>query len=708
MTIARTLFALAALCLAAAEAGAARAAASGWARTDMGDARLVSAAAAVGEARSVPLGLQFALAEGWKIYWRTPGEAGYPPSLDIVSSENLAGLEWSWPVPRRFETFGLQSYGYADGIVFPIAAALIEPGRPLAIEATVRALACKEICVPLEAPLSLALPAGPAGPTAYTQLVGRFRALAPRPGVDAGLSVAAVRAAGGPDAPALAVEIASDRPLVAPDVFVEAGPGHAFGKPEVAPGPGGRTATVTLPAALPPGGALDGLAVTVTAVDGARFVEAGATVGAAADGPGGAAGTRLEVWAAMLGLALLGGLVLNLMPCVLPVLSLKLLGALRHAGAARGAIRRGFLASAAGILASFLVLAAGAIALKQAGMAAGWGIQFQQPLFLAAMIVVLGGFAANLFGRLEIPLPAALGRLGAAGPNAAGDDGLAGHFLAGAFATLLATPCSAPFVGTAIGFALSAGTVEILAIFTAMGVGLAAPFLLVAAWPGTVRALPRPGRWMETLRRVLGLALLGTALWLATVLAAQLEREWFLTSAGALAAAGLLLAVRRGRAARPFALGAAALCAAAIAAAGAGGPVAAGPGGAPEPDGSRPGAAWRAFDPGAIPGLVAQGRVVFVDVTADWCLTCQVNKAAVLEAGETAARLARGDVVAMRADWTRPDGTIAAYLASFGRYGIPFDAVYGPGAPVGIALPELLTQGAALAALERAGAGPAR
>jgi suppressor for copper-sensitivity B len=264
-------------------------------------------------------------------------------------------------------------------------------------------------------------------------------------------------------------------------------------------------------------------------------------------------------------------------------------------------------------------------------------------------------------------------------------------------ATLLATPCSAPFVGTAVGFALSRGPVEILAIFTALGIGLAAPYLLVAAAPRLATRLPRPGRWMVWLRRGLGLALAGTALWLLAILAAQTGLIAAL-SVGALGAGIAVLLGLGGRIPAAYrAGGVAVLVALALAV-----PMAVRTSG---PAAAAADARWIAFDREAIPGLVGEGRTVFVDVTADWCITCQVNKAMVLTRDPVARRLAGDEsVVTMRADWTRPSDAIASYLAAFGRYGIPFNAVYGPGAPTGIPLPELLTTQAVLDALDRAAA----
>jgi suppressor for copper-sensitivity B len=411
------------------------------------------------------------------------------------------------------------------------------------------------------------------------------------------------------------------------------------------------------------------------------------------------AGDAWALLASTIALAWLGGLILNLMPCVLPVLSLKLLGVVGHGGGERGAIRRGFLASAAGVVFSVMLLAAGTIAVKSAGHAVGWGIQFQEPAFLTALALLCVFFAANLWGLYEIRLPGFLSD-SLAGRGAHSGQSLIGSFLTGAFATVLATPCSAPFLGTALGFALSRGPGEILAIFAALGLGLATPYLLVAAYPSLARLLPRPGRWMIALKAVLGALLAGTALWLVTVAADALGWRAALAVGAALAAIPLVFLARRWWPDHTRRSGIAALLALVILAFAL--PAKLPPGSAARAPAQ--GGDWRPFARAEIPGLVAQGRVVFVDVTADWCITCKANKALVLDRPPVADLLARPNVVRMLADWTRPSDEIASYLASFGRYGIPFNVVYGPGAPGGLALPELLTGEAVADALSRAAA----
>ena len=518
-----------------------------------------------------------------------------------------------------------------------------------------------------------------------------------------GLEIAEASTDGSPTSPTLVLSLVSSEPLVAPDVFPEGPDGLSFGKPEISLTSDRRSAELRIPVAVHGDARLSRAMLDLTVVDGARFVQKPVTVDAmpAAAAGQASAGASAATWVAMLGAALLGGLILNLMPCVLPVLSLKLLAAVGYGGAERWAIRRGFLASAAGIVASFLLLAAGAATLKSAGVAVGWGMQFQQPMFLAGMATLVVLFAANLWGLFELPLPRAIADLGAQLPrDSAAGGSLSGHFLTGAFATLLATPCSAPFLGTAVGFALAGGPVEIAAVFAAMGVGLALPYLAVAAVPDLARALPRPGSWMTGLRRALAIALALTALWLLSVLAAQAGLAAALTIAGSYVVLGLVLAMPGGR---RLAVPAGAL-AAVVALVVTWGVDQGSPAGGPVAGQSASGAAstWVRFDPALIATLVGDGKVVLVDVTADWCLTCRVNKAAVLDRDPVAALLADGSVTGVRADWTSPDPVIADYLAGFGRYGIPFNAVYGPAAADGIPLPELLTDAAVLTAIRQA------
>ncbi len=684
--------------------GAADAAASPWFQTEQGRVRLVSGTDATGEGRTLPLGVEFRMKPGWKIYWRSPGDAGFPPMLDWKGSANLKDASIRWPAPRRFTVLGLETLGYHDRVVLPVTAETEKPGAPVALKAHLRYLTCASLCVPYETTLALALPSGPATPSAEAGEIARFAADVPGKDGAEGLDVtgASLTPPAGPaDTRTLRVDVRSDAPFAKPDLFVEGPPGYSYSAPSASFAPDRRRAVLRVSVAPPPKDApqIAGTPLTFTLVDGARAIEASLAPTQAAAAPVDAPERVMAggLFAA-LALALLGGLILNLMPCVLPVLSIKLLSVVGHAGGEARRVRRGFAASAAGILVSFLVLGSVAVGLRAAGRAAEWGIQFQQPAFLAAMVVIVTLFAGNLWGLYEIALPGFVAdRAATAGSR---HPGLAGHFFAGALATLLATPCTAPFLGTAIGFALSRGPGQIYAIFLALGIGLAAPYLMIAAFPGLATRLPHPGRWMIVLKRVLGVALAATAAWLAVVLAA-LAGPWVAAGVAAcgIAALSIVSLVRR-RSATLHRAGwgaAGAIGAAALALAIWAGGIAGNGGGATAGTGP-----WQSFDRAAIADEVKLGRVVVVDVTADWCLTCKVNKRVVLDTQPVRGLIAAKDVTAMLADWTRPDPAIARYLATFGRYGIPFTAVYGPGLPKGLALPELLTPSAVADAIARA------
>lgn len=644
-------FGLSLSCIAHAESGSGNVVA-----TEQSAARLVSAVTGAGDLTALPAGLDVTLKPGWKTYWRSPGDAGFPPELKFDGSQNVASATLLYPTPHRFELFGLQTYGYKEQVVYPVAVTPERPGEAVKLRAHLRYLVCEQVCIPYDADLALDIPAGPALPSEQAPLINRFKAMVPGDGKGSGLQLTNVRIDAGNQ---LIVEAVSDgQAFAAPDLIVEGPNSLLFGKPAVALSDGGRRAMLTLPVEQSTDSSQAARGdLTLTLTDGDRGLEAPVKLAglgpatllagtAAAQAPPPPSASLLLI----LGVALLGGLILNVMPCVLPVLVLKLTSVLQHGGGEGAHVRASFLATAAGIVSAFLVLAAALAGLKLAGHEIGWGIQFQQPVFLGVLAGICLVFAANLWGLFEVPLPAMAGDLALETDRRARNHKMLGAFMTGVFATVLATPCSAPFVGTAIGFALSRGSTEIFAIFLAMAIGLALPYLAVAAVPHLAVMLPRPGRWMVWLRKALGVSMAATALWLGFILAGQL---------------GWLRAT---------------------------------------PSGQAQGEAvhWQAFDQAAIPGLVASGKTVFIDVTADWCLTCKANKTLVIDRAPVSIGLNQANVVPMVADWTKPDPAISRYLGHFNRYGIPLNVVYGPRAPEGIVLPELLTSDAVIQALRRA------
>lgn len=610
------------------------------------------------------------LSEGWKIYWRSPGEAGIPPELNWQGSQNLKQADFHYPVPERFSLFGITTYGYAKHVMFPISWVKKTIDAPLALRLSLSMLACKDICIPL----SFLLDFNPDQPPTFLndqdkQFYSHFSTRLPVIAIsdqsqkgDATLSLTGFdwsqtpikpKQAQGEDHQAYPVTLSfkSDYPLTSPDILIEGLTEWTHSIPEVSLSGDGHQADISFEMiplyqnSVRPIGQkvtltlIDRQAQAVFAIEHAFILKQSGTRLQAIDGteisaPASAAQqSSLFFFVTMLGIAFIGGLILNLMPCVLPVLSLKILHFMSHAGAAQQQIRRSFLMSCAGILFSFWCLAAGAITLKLLGAEIGWGMQFQYPPFLIFLIIVLLVFAFNLFGLFQIILPSHfLTVLDRAMPSATSDSHRAA-FLNGAFATLLATPCSAPFVGTAISFALSHGSGQIFLIFTCLGAGLAFPYLLIALFPNTARFLPKPGQWMTKVKYAMGGLLCLTAIWLGGVLLAP----GFLSQSNS--QSNLLT--------------------------------------------------WQTFAPDRIPELTAEGRTILVDITADWCLTCKINDKLVFDKAEIAQQIIKSDIYLMRGDWTRPDPVITHFLTRYGRYGIPFNILYKPDGSH-VILPELL------------------
>lgn len=669
--------------------GLARAAASDWAGDQRGEVRLVTGSDYV-NGSVLRAGLEFRYPPGWHGYWRTPGDAGIAPVLDWSGSSNLHSASVAWPAPTRLVVSGLQNSIYTGHFILPLTLELDRANVPVRLALSLDYASCSNVCVPEHANLSIQLRAGPQNVS--TEDAGIESALSRVPGTprSAGIQVLKMEMVRTAGHSVLMVRLRSeDTPFVAPDLFVE---GAGSGLP---PAPTVRLSdrnhdarlTVALPA---PDVSRGHEPLILTVVDGPRAAEfRGPAIGAVSPKP------ARHDFAVILLLALCGGLVLNLMPCVLPVLSLKAFSLIRDADAGHGAVRWGAAASAFGIMTSFMILAVALSALKLVGATLGWGIQFQQPWFLAGMAAITTIFAANFFDWFSIALPQVL--TGAASTPARGP--LAEAFLGGMLATLLATPCSAPFVGTAVGFALARSPLEIFAVFFCLGIGMALPFLLLVFAPRLSACLPRPGQWMAKLRVGLGILLLGTAVWLlaslgtvAGVRVAVVSGALLALLLGLLAGAGRIrrIAGRNGLRISAMSLAIASVVVATV-------------GGAGVPARAQDSAGWQAFNPADIASQVAQGQTVFVDVSASWCLTCKVNELTTLDSPAVRRRLTQPGTIHMRADWSHADPVIAAYIQRFGRFGIPLDVVYGPRYPEGKLLPEILDPASVIRVLDDAG-----
>ncbi|MGL4933302.1 MAG: protein-disulfide reductase DsbD family protein, partial [Aeromonas sp.] len=474
---------------------------TGWLTRPQNDHAKVRLQADRSTADQTRILLDVELASGWKTYWHSPGEGGIAPQ--ILWDEPVGDFQWHWPVPRHFEVAGLSTQGYQGDVTFPLS--LSYPAEK-ALTGTLRLSTCSNVCILTDYPFTLAVDGTASAHFDFTWAKAMSTLPQPLPAetrVELGyqhnqLQLRAERAEG----------------WQSPALFIDALEGAEFGKPAL------EVEGNTLIARVPvsdgwQGDAPDlrGQSLGLLLTSGTRAWQGKGAIGAPLVLPG---QSHSLLW--LLGAALLGGLILNLMPCVLPVLALKLGSVLQHQEREQRTVRKQFLAASAGIIASFWVLAAMSSLLRAPsfGMsgAVGWGIQFQSAGFIGFMVLVTLLFCANLLGLFEIRLPSNLStRLATSGGN-----GLGGHFLQGSFATLLATPCSAPFLGTAVAFALAAPLGQLWLIFTALGIGMSLPWLLVAALPRLALWLPKPGRWMNHLRILLSLMMLGSSLWLTSLL----------------------------------------------------------------------------------------------------------------------------------------------------------------------------------------------
>ena len=650
--------------------------------TDFARAELLSAVETTGQLDDIPLGLQVILRPGWKIYWRSPGDAGLPTRL-ILDQTSPAGqtLTMDYPLPARFSLFGLDTYGYGDRVVFPVRLEGHRPGQPLFVRAFLDALVCSDICVPFSGPLSARLPAGVLKPSVDAQTIARAAARVPRLAAGRDLSVRSVSY----DASQTSLFVQLDRSGTAmqtelDDIFVETEAGGlSFARPV-------KTSSGLYQIKI--SGAVDNLvladqSVRLTLVKDGQFAEQTLPVS-----PARAPSPDRPSLGLMILLALAGGLILNIMPCVLPVLSLKLTSILSMTASQPRYIRTRLLTGAAGILTSFAVLTAGLVMLKATGARLGWGIQFQNLYFLSAMVVFLGLFTLILLDKLTLPTPHIGGRQR--------DGHLMSDFMSGFLATLLATPCSAPLVGTAVSFALSGTLLDIILILMMMGVGLALPWLVLAFAPHLVLMMPKPGPWLGYVRPVLAAGLVLTILWLLWLISVVST-----ASLAAGLAAGLVILWGLARFAPPTVVwpSVAGVMVMAVVMTGwvnttlySDSQTTAG--------NNAVQALWQPWSADRLADLTGRRQPVFVDVTADWCVTCKVNKQLVLDRASVQQAFRSAGVILLRADWTRPDEAIADYLLSYGRFGIPFNALYLPGQPEPVIFSELLSAEKILASLE--------
>jgi thiol:disulfide interchange protein DsbD len=700
-------------------------------RTERIEAELVAMTRWAAPGSTAVVAIRQKIQPGWHTYWRNPGDSGGPTTLAWTLPQGVAAGDIVWPLPDRQRLQGLVNYGYEDAVYLPVPIEIPATARPGAtLPLTVRALflVCSdEMCVPDELTLRLDLPMREgAAPLTATHGAAITRVLEQAPG-PAGITARATLREGVITLTATGGPLAGQDP--GPSYFFPFEGGvidHAAAQTG-SWGPQGLTLVITGGGKTRAGGLTGPVEGVLATSSGSFEIRAGPgepLAGATGSGdlaalsegataqPG--AATPATGWATFAQaalFALLGGLILNLMPCVFPILAMKAAALAASAHDPRHARRDG-LAFLAGVLATFLMLAGALLALRAAGEAVGWGFQLQSPPVTAGLALLMLAVALNLSGVFYV----GAGLQGAGSGPLSRLPGGVGAFFTGVLAVVVAAPCTAPFMAFALGAALIMPWPMALAVFLMLGLGLALPFVLVSLSPGLLRRLPRPGAWMERLKGLLAFPMYATALWLAWVFGRQTGADplGLLFVAGVLAALGLWL-IGTGQAERGLGrrgvlhltAGAVVLLLAGTATVlAARAPVVA-PQAAGAPDGEAAGrldgAAW---SPQAVEAARAAGRPVLVNFTADWCVTCKINERTSLSSPEVKQALEATSAVYLVGDWTRRDDAITAELQRHGRSGVPLYLLYSPGSDAPRILPQLLTGGLVVEALNEAAARP--
>ena len=674
--------------------GAGRAHAASLAETEHVKVQLLADKAAIAPGDTVTLALEETIIPEWHTYWRNPGDSGIAPTVTWTLPAGFTAGEILWPAPTRLAYGPLVNFGYSDHTVLLtqiVVPATAVPGTDATLTAAFSWLVCQESCIPESAKLDVTVPVAAAGMIDASQsaFFATARGALPQPApYTADIAI---------DTKVMTLNVKSSIPRDAfffpyrSGLMDDAAPQVLHATNE------GYTLALARGELHQPFQTLEGvLEVAEAGTTQPRALTLSAPVTMAAPLPPAVPRSTLTIAGAMV-LAVLGGLLLNLMPCVFPVLSLKVLALAAHREQSRAVTVRAGLSYAAGVLCAFCLVAGLLLGFRAAGGTIGWGFQLQSPPFVLCLAWLLFILGLSLSGLFSVA-----GSFIGLGSRLAGRGGDAGSFFTGALAALVATPCSAPFMGTAVGFAVSQPWPIAIAIIECLGLGLALPFLLISCFPTLARLLPRPGAWMERFKQFLAFPLYGSAAWLVWVLSLQSGANGVLIALGGalLLSFAIWIGNTAGHAARPWKWVARIVATLAVLSAITG---AASPSLRPATPASGGNAfipaGWEPYSDTRLRALQQAGTPVFVDMSAAWCITCMMNERVAL-GPETAEILHHRGIVLMKGDWTNQDPAITAMLAAFGRNGVPLYVYYpGPGkAPV--VLPQLLTPHTVLTATD--------
>jgi thiol:disulfide interchange protein/DsbC/DsbD-like thiol-disulfide interchange protein len=699
-------------------------------------ASLIAESGIIAPGEHFTVGVHLRMNSGWHIYWANPGESGIPTQVKWTLPDGFTAGEIQWPLPEKhIEAGDVLTYGYEDEVVLLVSIAApssLSAGQSVKLAADVSWLECAQTCVPGDAKVDLTLKVGTRpGPGPDAPLIRAWRQKLPRPPTPREEQSTTVRF----DRDSLVLTV--DEALSEADLYPVPPAVLTVGRTSVRTMPGATEFIIplTFPAPIDTGLTLHGIVV-----DREKGKMKGREVAISVPrevcrslSPAGQGGSSVfdESFTPQAGysstgsialyilFAILGGLLLNIMPCVLPVIALKVFGLVKMAGDKPERVKRLGWSFAAGIITSFAALALVVVILQFAGQQVGWGFQFQEPLFVIAMAAVVFAFGLSLFGVYEIRMPgSAVDSISASLARREGEEGYLASFSEGVFATILATPCTAPFLGSALGFAFAQPWWMIILIFLLVGFGMALPYLLLTARPAWQRYLPKPGAWMETAKQFMGFLMMATLLWLLYVLGKQLGMEaviWtgaFLLTVGVAAWLVGRFATLTASPGRSRIVWISALLIVALgyyvfleSALNVRSVIAGVASSAASPTKEKGGIAWEPFSRESLEEALRTDRPVFVDFTAEWCLTCKVNEHTALRDDSVVKAFSTLNVAAFKADWTNRNPEITSLLAKFGRSGVPLYVIFPPrDRRTPTVLPEVVTADIVRDAVEKASA----
>jgi len=641
---------------------------SNWSIGTESKVRLISPISHNNHQSTIFLGLEYELQDGWKTYWQSPGDGGFPQEIKWNKSLNVKSVEIFWPTPNQFEILGMQSIGYTNNVIFPIKINLKDISKLTQVILDINYLVCKDICIPGNGYIELFLPSGLGELTQHSFTLEKTLSELPMTSVDLSF-IESVNTYIFADEKTISLQLLAKAKKFFnnPSVFLHTKYGLPVINPKITLSPNSKNleAVFTFKKSLIEDKKIKTQFIIadqknsfvtnkIISVQNKSFI-------------------LNQSYLLILLFAFVGGLILNAMPCVLPVLSIKILSMLQNLEDQKS-IRRSFISTSVGIISSFILLAISFMFLRYLGINIGWGMQFQQPIFLMIIGLILLFFSFNLFGFFEIPIPNFINtkRISELQLNNYTRD-----FFNGFFATVMATPCSAPFVGTALTAAFTQSFVMMFFIFFFMSIGMASPYLFFSIFPKFLYFFPKPGKWTVYLKYFLGLLLLATLVWISNIMLNHFNYYFILTSLILILATLffnhfykikkiiLLFCIVIFFTLPNFSIF--------------------------KSDYKKIDSDWLNFNSINVQELIKGDNIVFIDITADWCATCQYNKINVLNTKKIKEAFSKFQVIKVKGDWTKPDPIIQKFLKENNKFGIPFNVIYNKNNTKGIILSELLS-----------------